>query len=368
MEGHRYDVIVIGAGAMGSATAWWLARRGASVLLLEQFEQGHTRGSSHGGSRIFRFAYPDAEYVRLAQESLVCWREAETDTGVVMVETTGAIDYGHERALDRIAAALTACSAPFERLPAGGAGERFRGFRFETSVLFHPDGGRCRADTAVRAFQDRTATLGADVRFEAGRATLAIKGQGVEVAFGDHVEAAPVAVVTAGAWAEETLGGSARGLPPLTVTQEQYAHYAPADSALAWPSFIDHSPGDIGAYGLLTPGEGVKVGRHMSGLPTTGDARDFRVDAAHTAEMTEYVRRWLPGLVPTPVSTTTCLYTTTPNEDFVIDRQGPVVVGSPCSGHGFKFTPLIGRMLADLAEGKPGPGGRFGLSGTATIQ
>ena len=128
-----------------------------------------------------------------------------------------------------------------------------------------------------------------------------------------------------------------------------------------WPSFFDHARGDIGAYGLLTPGEGVKVGRHMSGAPTTGDGRDFRVDEAHTEAVTEYVRRWLPGLVPAPVKTTTCLYTTTPNEDFVVDRRGPIVIGSACSGHGFKFTPLIGRMLADLAQGKQGPRSRFSL-------
>ncbi len=360
---HRYDVIVIGAGAMGSATAWWLARRGAEVLLLEQFEQGHARGSSHGGSRIFRFAYPDPEYVRLAQEALVCWREAEADTGVTMVETTGAVDYGDERALDRIAAALTACGARFERLAPEPAAERFPAMRFETSVLFHPDGGRCLADSAVRAFQNRAAQLGADVRFAAGRARLGIHSDSVDVAFGDNSASTPVAVVTAGAWVEDTLGGAVRGLPPLTVTQEQIAHFAPVDPSVEWPSFIDHSPGGIGAYGLRTPGEGVKVGRHMSGLPTTGDARDFRVDTLHTDEMTEYVRTRLPGLIPTPLTTATCLYTTTPTEDFVIDRQGPVVVGSPCSGHGFKFTPLIGRMLADLAQGKPSPPGRFSLGG-----
>ncbi len=358
----RFDVIVIGAGAMGSATAWWLARRGASVLLLEQFEQGHVRGSSHGGSRIFRFAYPHPEYVRMAQAALPLWREAEADTGVTLLDTTGAIDHGDERILDRIASAMEACGAAFERLSAAEAEARFPGMRFATSVLYHPDGGRCLAGCAVRAFQDRAATLGTDVRFSAGRAKIEVRGAGVRVSLpsGEAFEA-PVAVVTAGAWAAETLGAGVSGLPPLTVTQEQIAHFAPLDPAQEWPSFIDHSRGDTGIYGLRTPGEGVKAARHMDGTVTTGDSRDFHVDDAHTAAIASYVEQWLPGLVSRPITATTCLYTTTPTQDFVLDRQGPIVVGSPCSGHGFKFTPLIGRILADLAEGKAGPGARFSL-------
>lgn len=358
---QRYDVIVIGAGAMGSATAWWLARRGASVLLLEQFEQGHKRGSSHGGSRIFRLAYPHADYVRLAQGALACWREAEDDTGVRMLETTGGVDHGSERALDAIAGALAECGAPFERLAATEAEERLPGMRFATSVIFQPDGGRCLADTALRALQDRAAALGADVRYNAGRARLVLARGGVSVSFGGDEAEAPVAVVTAGAWVEETLGGAVPGLPRLTVSQEQIAHFEPRSAGLEWPSFIDHSERQTGVYGLRTPGEGVKVARHMGGAPTTGDARDFVVDERHTAQMVRYVEEWLPGLAPVPQHTATCLYTTTPTEDFVIDRAGPVVVGSPCSGHGFKFTPIIGRMLADLAQGKTAPGGRFAL-------
>jgi sarcosine oxidase len=361
---NSYDVIVIGAGAMGSATAWWLARRGASTLLVEQFEQGHRRGSSHGGSRIFRLAYPDPVYVRLAQEALACWREAEDDTGVAMLDTTGAIDHGDERSLDRIASALGECNVRFERLTASAAAERFPGMRFASSAIVHSEGGRCLADVAVCAFQERAAELGCDVRFSAGRASLTVTRSGVSVALGDSAVTAPVAVVTAGAWAEEVLGSVVMGLPKLAVTQEQIAHFAARDPTIEWPSFIDYSATGAGMYGLRTPGEGIKVGRHIGGPPTTGDARDFAVDEAHTRRVIRYVDEWLPGLDSTPRSMTTCLYTTTPSEDFVIDRQGPIVVGSPCSGHGFKFTPVIGRMLADLAQGAGAPNDRFRLGRT----
>ena len=357
---ETYDVIVIGAGAMGSATAWQLARRGASVLLLEQFEQGHVRGSSHGGSRIFRLAYQHPDYVRLAQEALAAWRDAEAETGTVLLETTGGVDHGSERALDGIGEALTACAAPFERVSAREAEARYPGMRFATSVILQADAGRCLAGKAVRTFQDGAATFGADVRFSVGRASLeAAEGRAVvSLAGGERFEAR-VAVVTAGAWLGETLSRAVPRPPTVAVTQEQIVHFAPRDESLEWPSFIDHSRKSEGIYGLRTPGEGIKVARHRAGEPTSGDARSFDLDPEHTAGIVAYVEEWLPGLVPLPVAGATCLYTNTPTQDFVIDREGPIVVGSPCSGHGFKFAPLIGRMLADLAQGIAEPLPRF---------
>src|SRR5713101_3409629 len=111
MSARKVDVVVIGAGAMGSATAWWLARRGVNVVLLEQFERGHARGSSHGGSRIFRFAYYEPKYVRMAQQALPLWRELEGDAGEPLLDTTGAIDHGDAASIDAVAAAMTTCGA-----------------------------------------------------------------------------------------------------------------------------------------------------------------------------------------------------------------------------------------------------------------
>src|SRR3954471_11610101 len=139
MTAHKTDVVVIGAGAMGSATAWWLARRGVEVVLLEQFEPGHTRGSSHGGTRIFRFAYYDPFYVRMAQAALPLWRELEDDAGETLLDITGAVDHGNPSSVDRVADALAACAAPFERLDPDAAAERWPAMRFEGNVVFHPD-------------------------------------------------------------------------------------------------------------------------------------------------------------------------------------------------------------------------------------
>ena len=114
----------------------------------------------------------------------------------------------------------------------------------------------------------------------------------------------------------------------------------------AWPSFIHHRA--PWTYGLLTPGVGVKVGLHHTGPRVEPDSAASLDDAMATAAA-DYVRRWFPGLDPTPLEPSRCLYTTTPDESFVLERHGPIVVGSPCSGHGFKFTPRIGQILADLA-------------------
>jgi len=339
------DVVILGAGAMGSATAWWLARRGREVVLLEQFEQGHVKGSSHGRSRIFRLAYDDPMYVRMAQEALPLWRELEADAGRPLLDTTGSVDHGDGRSVEAVAAALAACGAAHEVIPAGAARERWPAMRFDGDVLFHPDGGRCRADDAVRALQDRAAALGADVRFGTGRAALRAMsdGAGVEVEAAGDTLRAPVAVVTAGAWVREVVDPALA--PDVHVTQEQIQHFTPPTND-EWPSFIHHRQPWV--YGLLAPGEGVKVAEHHVGPVVDPDRRPAR-DAAAEATIVRYVEEWFPGLDPTPVHVAECLYTTTPDESFVLERRGPIVIGSPCSGHGFKFTPLIGRRLADLA-------------------
>jgi sarcosine oxidase len=148
----------------------------------------------------------------------------------------------------------------------------------------------------------------------------------------------------------------------VRVTQEQVQHYQARPGTGPWPSFI-HRHGLL-HYGLETPGEGIKVGLHQAGAEVDPDDRPKWNDEFER-DMVDYVETWLPGLDPTPVSRTLCLYTNTADDDFVIDRVGPVVVGSPCSGHGFKFTPLVGRLLADLAQGRPLPAPmaeRFGVT------
>lgn len=342
----RVDVVIIGAGVMGSAAAWWLARQGASVVALEQFEAGHNRGSSHGRSRIFRLAYPDPKYVHMAQQSQRLWFELQEEAGTSLIDVTGGIDFGDPSGVEGVSAALRSCGASFEIFPAEAAEERWAAFRLDSAVLFQPDAGRLRADACVAAFQRGAEANGAELRFKTPVVSISPGGNGVEVVTRSSSISARVAVVTAGAWLP-TVVGSEIALPPLKVTEEAVFHFTPKGDGSELPPFIDHRAPYM--YGLMTPGEGMKVAEHHAGAVVDPDQRTGVIDPAARARVVEYVHKRLPGLDPAPHHEATCLYTTTPDESFVVGRQGPLIIGSPCSGHGFKFAPLIGRRLAELA-------------------
>lgn len=339
-------VVVIGGGAMGSAAAWSLARRGVDVVLLEQFAPLHTKGSSHGGSRIFRLAYPDELFVRMAQDALPLWRELEEDAKTTLLETTGGIDHGADHAVHQVAGALAACGARAEWLSPGEAETRYPGLRFDGEVLYQPDAGRCLADDTVNALHVSAAGHGAELRFSEPVEEIECDGDDVVVitAFDEYV--APVLIVAGGAWAPKLLDRTV-SLPPMKITQEQTFHFLAHDETMAWPSFVHHRTPVI--YGLETPDEGIKVAEHHTGAPVDPDDRDFAIDPGGEERVSQYVAEWVPGVEGWASTATTCLYTTTATEDFVVERHGNIVVAAGFSGHGFKFTPLIGRTLADLA-------------------
>nr|WP_083977650.1 FAD-dependent oxidoreductase [Herbidospora sakaeratensis] len=370
MARYVVDVVVVGGGAMGSAAAWRLAGGGSDVVLLERFEAGHVRGASHGASRIFRVAYGDPVYIGLAQEAHDLWRELEAESGATLLTTTGGVDHGRTPDLDVLADALDAAGVPGEWLVAEEAAERWPGLRYDGKVFFHPASGRLHADHAVAALKQRAAALGADVRHRTPVLQVAVRGENaVDVITEDDVYRAKRVVVAAGAWTEKLLGRLVR-LPPLRVTQEQPAHFAALRDAAEWPSFVHHfdvrtlaATGFLsGVYGLATPGEGVKVGFHGTGPMVDPDTRDFTADPLQMRLLREYARLWLPGVDPGVFTPISCTYTTTPTSDFVLDRIGPVVVAAGFSGHGFKFVPAVGRVLADLALTGARPDARFALA------
>jgi sarcosine oxidase len=371
----RADLIIVGAGLAGAAAARSAAERGANVLVLEQFGPGHRHGSSHGSARIFRRAYSDPLYVRLTGQAGELWRVLESAAGEQLLTMTGALDFGGLRDPAGLHAVLTACGVPAELLPAREASRRWPQFDFTGTapVLFHQNAGVLDPDRAVAALLRLATARGADVRFDTQVTGLARGGDGAVIRAGGEEFTAPVAVVAAGAWTGPLLDGLI-DLPPLTVTQQQVFHFAPARPATTaarpaadpWPAFIVHDEAGY-CYGLPGGRDGevpgaVKVGEHDPGTVTTAAGRDFRVDADARARVAGFVRRRLPGLDPAPVNEVTCLYTWTANEDFILDRQGPFVVASPCSGHGAKFAPLLGEIIADLAAGKPSPDPRFTLA------
>ena len=344
---RRCEVLVIGGGAMGSAAAWHLARRGADVVVLERFGPGHANGSSHGATRIFRFAYPDEAYVRMAQAALPLWRELEQDSGEVLLETTGGLDIGDEEDVSPIEAALAAAGAQVARVPVTEVVDRWPAFAVDGAdvVLHQPDAGRIWADRTVAALHTQVVHHGGEVRYHEPVVSLSAATGHAATDADEYL--AEVVVVAAGAWTP----GLVEGLPRLTVTREQTFHFDPLDDDLAWPCFIHHRGADEAAiYGLETPGEGIKVAEHGTGAVVADpDVRSFDVDEIGRQRVIRYVTERVPGVDPRPVTELTCLYNSTDDGSFVLRRDGRLVVGSACSGHGFKFTPLIGQRLADLA-------------------
>jgi monomeric sarcosine oxidase len=369
MSADQVDVVVIGAGLAGSATAWALARRGRSVVVLEAFEPGHRRGSSHGSARIFRRAYPDPLYVRLTGQAQHLWRQLADEAGEELVLTTGGLDFGPAREQEKMYEILRASGVPVELMPSAEAAERWPGIAFGSDpVMFQPDAGVIDAERAMAAMRALAVSRGAQIFYGTRMLGVSPSEGGAMVRTADRSWRAPVVVVAAGAWLEPLLGGQVP-LPPLVVTQQQAFHCAPRAPAASRPVFIYR--GEVIIYGLLAGRDGevpgaVKIGELDCGVVTTGDDRDGIVSAAGREEVRSFVRERLEYLDPDPVGEVTCLYTSTPTEDFILDRQGPLVVCSACSGHGAKFAPLTGELAADLACGGPVADSRFTLAAHRT--
>jgi len=342
---QRYDVAVVGGGAMGAATAYHLATRGASVTLLEQYAAGHDRGSSHGRSRIFRLAYRQPHFTALARRALAAWRALEDDVAEPLLRTCGGVDHGDPRTLAEVESSLHAAQVPFDRMQPDEAQERWPGLRFTTDVVWQPDAGCLDADATVAALWRRASDLGVDAR--AGQRVTEVRSQHdrVEVVTDTETVRADVVVVAAGAWLPKLARQLPVDVPLLTVTQEQPGYFAAPDGD-AWPVFVHYD--DVPHYGLYTPDIGMKVGEHGSGAVVDPDAR-VALDGDAVARLSSWVEQWVPGADPTPARVDSCLYTSTPDEEFVLTRTGRVVVCSACSGHGFKFVPVVGAQVAALA-------------------
>ncbi|MGO4858457.1 FAD-dependent oxidoreductase [Arthrobacter sp. 2MCAF14] len=357
------DVVVVGGGAMGSAAARQLALRGRSVVLLEQFEEGHHVGASHGATRNFNTAYAEDDYLALVSEARHLWDGLAEETETQLLDLVGLANHGNVARLREVRTAHAERGIASHFISAKEASQRWPGMVFRSDVLFVPESGRVRAAKALRALRTSAEAHGARFEYSTPAREIRVLGEDRAVVVTDSLEiTARRLVITAGAWTSKLVGAQVP-LPRLVVTQEQPAHFAPIDDSQSWPSF-NHAP-DPGdprddywyspVYGMLTPGEGVKAGWHGVGPVTDPDARTFQPEAGQLEALRRYAREWLPGVDAESAVPITCTYTSTANEDFVLDRFGPLVVGAGFSGHGFKFTPAIGRVLADLVEGLDAP-------------
>jgi sarcosine oxidase len=355
-----FDVIVCGLGVMGSAALSALARRGRHVVGIERFQPGHDRGSSHGATRIIRLSYFEhPSYVPLLRAAYPLWRNLERESKRQLLHITGILEIGPP---DGALIAGTLASARqhglhHDLLAARDVMRRFPAFRLPADYVgvVQPDGGFLEAEPSLRAMLDLAQQRGAEIR--TGEAVRAIepRDRGVRIVTDRASIEAGAAVVVAGPWTGSLLAGQNLA---LRVTRQAMAWFDPAEPALfepgRFPVFLIESEHGV-HYGFPRFRGGVKVAKHHHHDEAVDpDAYDRIVSPADEAAIRGALENFLPAANGRLVDATTCLYTMTPDGHFVIDRlpgAPNVVVVSACSGHGFKFAPVIGEIAADLATG-----------------
>ncbi|MBB5165971.1 N-methyl-L-tryptophan oxidase [Mycobacterium sp. AZCC_0083] len=357
---ESYDVIIIGLGGMGSAAAYHLARRGQRVLGLEKFTPAHDKGSSHGGSRIIRQSYfEDPAYVPLLLRAYELWEGLAQDSGQEVYRLTGGLFLGPPDCLT-VAGSLRASrewSLPHEVLDAGQIRSRFPNFTPEPGDvgLYEAKAGFARPEMTVAAHLDLAARVGATLRFGEEVQEWSETATGVTVTTAAGTYTAGQLVICPGAWAPQLL--AELGIP-ITVERQVLYWLDPVGGTAPFedqPIFINENANGMQIYGFPAidgPDGGVKVAFFRKGQECTPETIDRVVHPEEISAMRDRVTELLPALTGDCVHSATCMYSNTSDEHFVITRHpdyANVTVACGFSGHGFKFVPVVGEIVADLA-------------------
>lgn len=354
---EEFDVAVVGMGALGSAAAYHLAHRGVRVVAFEQFELGHVRGASHDTSRIIRTSYGSPEYVRLAQSAYRDWEDLETVSGEHLVTRTGGVVFfpeGGPYSADDFRDSLDATGVPYEVLSPEEVHARWPQFSLPagTRTIYTADSGVVHASRTVATLQMQARSHGAEIRDRTQVERLVPDGDGVLVETASGRVRVRRVILTADAWTNELLAPLGAEIPLVTM-QEQVTYFAPAAPEVfaqeAFPVWIweDHHC----FYGFPTYGEPtIKAGRDVSDNVMSPRERTFIPSSELLDELSGFMGATIPAGGP-PLRTVTCQYALTPDRRFIIGPlpEHPQILVGLGAGHAFKFTPAIGRILAELA-------------------
>lgn len=362
------EILVVGLGAMGSAVLYHLARLGAAPVGIEQYQVGHALGSSHGHSRVFRTFYHDPLYTTLAEAALPLWQELEALSGEKLLELTGSLHFARpgNESIQRNISVMQALHRPFELLTAAEVATRFPVVRLpeDTVACFAPQGGFLDAGRCVQTNLLQAQRFGATIheRVRVDRVDLSQEWPELETSEGRYRCAR--LIITPGPWASEVMKELAL---PLQVTRQQKFYFQPKDRAAYQPHRLPvFADSDAHFYGFPEYGLGMKVADDQLGPVVSPHNIDRTLDLGKRDQL----KRWLETIMPDGefsfASGATCMYTMTPDRDFLIGphpQNRNVLVGAGFSGHGFKFSTLVGKILAELAtDGATGyPIGRFRL-------
>jgi sarcosine oxidase len=357
---RNYDVIVVGLGAMGSATLYHLAQRGIRALGIEQYAQGHDLGSSHGDSRIIREQYFEHPlYVPLVQRAYELWRQLESDSGKSLMTINGGLMIGPA---DGMVVAGTLRSAreyglAHEFLSPDEIHKRFPTFALADDLVavIDPRAGYLDPEASTAAHLNGARLQGAEIHFDEAVASWSVSADGVHIETNAEHYSADRVLFSAGGWTKRLIGDLDL---PLTVERQVAFWLDPEENVVSYdtrdfPIFAHEFTPGILCYGFPRLPKGVKASiMHGGELSESPDEVRRTVDRNDLDALRASLRPVLPSLAEAPVlATSICLFTNTPDHDFIIDfhpEYPRVLISSPCSGHGFKFASVIGEVQADL--------------------
>lgn len=353
-------VAVLGLGGVGTAAARFLAQAGHTVVGFEQFQLDHDRGSSYGASRIIRKVYPSSLYASMMEAAYPLWDDLERESGQELFLRCGGFFFGPEGhpEMEATERALTQVGVPYERLSRSAAAERFPQFHLGASEygLWEPQSGLLRASQCVQANARGARAAGADLRIAARIDAVEPASDGIHLRVDGETLLFDRLVVTAGPWTQSLLAPWVD--LPLTVTRQQYAHFRTPDpvqfSPDRFPVWIDFAQL---FYGFPEHDDlpGAKVALHRPGEPHDPNSPDREPRESDNQVLRDYLKGRIPALIGEVTFSKVCLYTMTPDEDFILDYlpdERRVAVVGGLSGHGFKFTVLLGRMAAEMVTGR----------------
>jgi sarcosine oxidase len=359
---ETYDIIVVGLGAHGSAALWHLSKTGKKVAGIDRFTPPHNKGSSHGESRIIRQAYHENPlYVPLVQAAYPLWAELSELTGKPLFQKTGGLLLGLADANVVSGARLSADThkIPYDYLDAAAIRKRFPAFRPGPGIVgvLEHEAGILFPETAITAFLQQAAANGATINTGEQVLQITPTANGIELKTSKTQYYTGKLIVSAGAWLNTLLPELHL---PLTIRRQVLFWFAAAggggtSTPSQMPVFIWEYEKSKLFYGIPAPGYGIKLGWHHGGDPVNPDALTQHVEKAEIEDMQKIAADYLT-IDPVFQKSCVCMYTSTPDEDFIIDlhpQHPDIVIASPCSGHGFKFSAIIGRLLTDLALERP---------------
>ncbi|PJN88861.1 N-methyl-L-tryptophan oxidase [Bacillus sp. mrc49] len=355
----HYDVIVIGAGSMGMSAGYYLSKSGKKVVLLDSFVPPHNKGSHHGETRIIRHAYGEGEeYVSLVLKAQELWEHLEQLTERQLFLRTGVLNAGSQQSpfIKQVIASSNKFGLPLEKLDANQVHKRWAGITLPEDYIgcFEPASGVLKSEECIRAYQQLAESHGADIKVNSPVRNLTVQSDGITVKTDDQSYHAEALVVAAGAWSPKLLDMLGLNVP-LTPIRKTFAWFD-ADEKLyghnGFPAFTFDTPEGT-YYGFPSiSGAGLKLGRHDGGNrinPEETMAR-FGEYAEDAGDLERFLNRFMPS-GQTLRYGKNCIYTMTPDEDFIVDlhpHHPHIAIAAGFSGHGFKFSSVIGESLSDL--------------------